>query len=296
MRHSLFPAAIVMAALLSSFVPSSARAGGDVAGAPAAMTIAPPPPESLAVAALNHSPRHGEFVDVKRGNGEAPIRTWVVYPERPDKAGVVIVIHEIFGLTDWVRAVADRLAAEGFIAVAPDLISGMGPDGGGTDSTKTRDQAVQIIRMLTPDETRARLDIVRAYVMKIPAANGRIGTIGFCWGGGRSFEYAAADPPPQATVVYYGTSPDSATLARVAAPVIGFYGGDDARVDATIPPAREELDRLGRSYQTHVFDGAGHGFLRAQGLRDGANLAASRKSWPLAIAFLREHLEGKEQR
>jgi len=290
--------ALVVAVALISAAPCVPAHAGDGAPDSAAATAGapPPPPDSLAAAALERSPRHGEFVDVKRRSGGTPIRTWIVYPERRDRAPVVLVVHEIYGLTDWLRAVADQLAREGFIAVAPDLISGLGPGGGGTDSTRSRDEVVRLIRSLTPEETRARLDDVRAYAVALPAASSRVGTVGFCWGGSRSFEYAAADPPPHAAVVYYGSSPDSATLARVGAPVLGLYGGDDARVNATIEPARAALGSTGRRYEPNVYDGAGHGFLRAQELRDGANLEASRRAWPRTIAFLREHLEREEDR
>jgi carboxymethylenebutenolidase len=229
-------------------------------------------------------------VDVKGPDG-APIRTWVVYPERKDKAGVVIVIHEIFGLSDWIRGVADQLAREGFIAVAPDLISGHGPGGGGTDSVASRDDVVKLVRAVTPEEGTARLSAVRAYAIKLPAANGKSATIGFCWGGGRSFAYAADQPDLSAAVVYYGTSPEAADLARVKAPVLGNYGGDDARVNATIAPAEAEMKKLGKTYEPHVYDGAGHGFLRAQSGRDGANLKATQQAWPRTVAFLRERLK-----
>jgi carboxymethylenebutenolidase len=191
-----------------------------------------------------------------------------------------------------VRALGDQLAADGFIAVVPDLISGLGPGGGGTESVASRDEVVKLIRELTPEEAKARLDAVRAWAMKLPAANGRLGTMGFCWGGSRSFEYAAATPAPQAAVVFYGTSPDSATLLQVRAPVLGLYGGDDARVNATIEPAKTVLKAVPRSsYEAHRFEGAGHGFVRQQEGRDGANLRAVQKAWPLAIAFLERHLK-----
>jgi carboxymethylenebutenolidase len=212
-----------------------------------------------------------------------------VYPEKKEKAGVVLIIHEIYGLSDWIRGVADQLAKEGFIAVAPDLISGMGPGGGGTDSLASRDDVVKLIRGLTPEETKRRLDAVRAYAAALPASNGKLATIGFCWGGGKSFEFAAAEPPPAAVVVYYGTAPDSATLLRVKAPVLGLYGGDDARVDATIEPAKVALAKSGVSYDPHVFEGAGHGFLRQQSQR--ANLKATEKAWPLTVTFLHKHLD-----
>jgi carboxymethylenebutenolidase len=147
------------------------------------------------------------------------------------------------------------------------------------------------VRALTPEETKRRLDTVRAWALALPAAKNRYATIGFCWGGGESFEYAATDPEPKGTVVYYGTSPDSLTLTRVKAPVIGFYGGDDERVDATIDPAQKMLKKLGKPYEPHVYAGAGHGFLRAQSQRDGANLKAAQQAWPLTIAFLKKHLE-----
>ena len=247
--------------------------------------------EENAKAALEKSPRHGEYVDIGWAKDRTPLRTWIVYPERKDKAGVVIIIHEIFGLSDWIRGVADQLAREGFIAVAPDLISGLGPGGGGTDSVASRDDVVKLVRGLTPEETTLRLDAVRGYATRLPAASGKVATIGFCWGGARSFAYAAATPPPDAVVVYYGTSPDSAAIPGVKAPVLGLYGGDDARVNATIEPASAALKKLGRSYEPHVYDGAGHGFLRAQTGRDGANMKATQQAWPRTIAFLQQYLE-----
>ena len=276
MRTALLPLVLAAAFTLSA-APASAA------------PIALPPPEDSALAALNRSPRHGEWVDVAYP-GHAPLRTWVVYPERSTKAGVVLVIHEIFGLTDWIRSVADQLAAEGFIAVAPDLVSGLGPGGGGTDSTASRDDAVKLVRQLTPDETSARLVAVRDWALKLPSANGKLATIGFCWGGGRSFAAATMTPPPRACVVYYGTAPDSAQILSVRAPVLAHYGGDDARVNATIDAAKAALAAQKVPYDPHVYPGAGHGFLRQQALRDGANMKASEQSWPLTINFLRTHL------
>ncbi|HJW14611.1 MAG TPA: dienelactone hydrolase family protein [Thermoanaerobaculia bacterium] len=249
-----------------------------------------PPGEADAKAQLERSPRHGEFVDVKMASG-GPVKTWIVYPERKDKAGVVIVIHEIFGLSDWIRGVADQLAREGFIAVAPDLISGHGPGGGGTDSAGSRDDVVKLIRGLAPEEVTGRLNAIREWAIKLPAANGKSATIGFCWGGGQSFSYAAAQPALNAAVVYYGVSPDPAALAKIKAPVLGLYGGDDARVDATIPPAEVEMKKLGKTYEPHLYEGAGHGFLRAQADREGANLKATRQAWPRTISFLRGELK-----
>ncbi|MDQ2869857.1 MAG: dienelactone hydrolase family protein [Acidobacteriota bacterium] len=250
-----------------------------------------PPSEEQAKAALDKSPRHGEYADVKMSAGGASIRTWIVYPERKEKAGVVLLIHEIFGLSDWMRGVADQLAREGFIAVVPDLVSGRGPGGGGTESAASRDDVVKLVRGLTPEETTARLNAVREWAIKLPSANGKSATIGFCWGGGQSFAYAASSPGLNGAVVYYGASPEPAQMAKTGAPVVGFYGGDDARITATIPATEAEMKKNGKSYEPHVYDGAGHGFLRAQQDRDGANSKATADAWPRTVAFLRERLK-----
>jgi carboxymethylenebutenolidase len=242
-----------------------------------------PPGEDAARARLDASPRHGEYAAVDVGG--TPVKTWVVYPERKDKAPVVIVIHEIFGLTDWIKSVADQLAADGFIAVAPDLLSGKGPKGGGTDAFPGRDAAIEAVSGLPRAEVNARLNAVRAYALGLPAANGKLATVGFCWGGASSFAYAAAQPALDAAVVYYGTPPPD--LAPVKAPVLGLYGGNDARVNATIESTTAKMHELGKSYEPHVYYGAGHGFLRAQGEPDNAQ--AAEKAWPRTLEFLREH-------
>jgi len=250
-----------------------------------------PPAEEQAKATLEKSPRHGEWIDVKMPSGGAPIKTWVVYPERKEKAGVVLVIHEIFGLSDWIRAVADQLAKEGFIAVAPDLLSGKGPGGGGTESAASRDDVVKLVQTLTPEETNARLSAVREWAIKLPSANARSATTGFCWGGSASFAYAAAQPLLNAAVVYYGTAPPDESLAAIKAPVLGNYGGDDARVTATVASTEAAMKKAGKAYEPHVYDGAGHGFLRQQTGKEGANLKATRAAWPRTIAFLKDALK-----
>jgi carboxymethylenebutenolidase len=291
----------ILSAILLLAVPQPtpappAHAAPQAAAAPAAAMAAPrdanlPPSEAQAKAVLDTSPRHGEYVDIKLAAGGTPIRTWIVYPERKDKAGVVILVHEIYGLSDWFRGVADQVAREGFIAVAPDLISGLGPNGGGTDSAGSRDDVVKLVRELTPTMVTTRLDAVRDYAVKLPSANGKVATIGFCWGGGQSFAYAVHQPSLAAAVVYYGTPPETADLPKIKAPVLGFYGGDDARIATTVAPTEAEMKKLGKSYEPHIFDGAGHGFLRAQEDRNGANLKATQSAWPRTVAFLREHLK-----
>jgi carboxymethylenebutenolidase len=276
--------------------PSRAQVDPHAAHASEAASTAPggpvdealPPDADHARAALSGSPRHGEWVDVKLPDG-GKLLTWVVYPERKDKAGAVIVIHEIFGLTDWVRGVADQLAREGFVALAPDLLSGKGPGGGGTDALG--ENVRRVIRELSREEVARRLDAVRAYALGLPAVNGKVGVVGFCWGGSESFAYATAQPGLDAAVVYYGTSPsDPVAYSRIHAPLLGLYGGDDERVDATIPTAEAEMKKLGKPFTPHVYEGAGHGFLRQLSGRDGANLRAAEQAWPATLAFFREHL------
>jgi carboxymethylenebutenolidase len=236
-------------------------------------------------ARLLKSPRHMEWTMIRSGNDS--IRAWVVYPERRTKAPVVVVIHEIFGLTAWIRGVADQLAAEGFIAIAPDLLTGKAPLEGDSLPQAT---ARQLISTVSADDVQRQIAIVGKYGMSLPAALPRYGIVGFCWGGGTSFQHAVRSPDGLGgSVVYYGTSPQAADLARVKVPILGLYGGNDARVDATIPSADSAMKALGKSYSPHVFEGAGHGFLRAQD--QPANLAAAEKAWPLTIAFFRQTLE-----
>ncbi len=274
--HNLRPMAVAAAALLA--LPLTA-AGQQL-----------PADEEGALARLDGSPRHGEWVRYDAGEGDT-VSAWVVYPERSSRAPVVVVVHEIYGLTDWIRAVADQLAADGFIAIAPDLLSGKGPDGGGTESVD-RQGAVRLIRDLDRTEVNRRLRAAASYATALPAATDDAGAVGFCWGGSSSFLFAVDWAELGAAVVYYGTSPDAEGLARVQGPVLGLYGGEDARVNATIEGAKTEMDRLGKRYEVEIYEGAGHGFLRQQSGQGGANLKATQQAWPTTIAFLRETLEG----
>jgi carboxymethylenebutenolidase len=246
-----------------------------------------PPAEAGALERLTKSPRHGEWVVIDAGGGDR-FDAWVVYPERSDKAPVVLVIHEIFGLSDWVRSVADQLAADGFIAIAPDFLSGKAPEGKGSRAL-TADQARSLIPGLKMPEIVSRLDAAARYGTSRAAATREFGVVGYCWGGGISFAYAGEQPDLDAAVVYYGTSPAAESLARIRAPVLGLYGGDDARVNATVPAAEVELKRLGKRFEVETYAGAGHGFLRQQDDRT-ANRAAAEKAWPRTIEFLRQAL------
>lgn len=239
---------------------------------------------------LDQSPRHGEWVSIRTGPqpGDS-LRLWVVYPQRSTKAPVVLVVHEIFGLTTWVRAVADRLAADGFIAIAPDFLTGKVPVNG-ADSLGMQ-AGMALVRTLDPSTVQRQLDAAAAYGMALPAAQPRYGVVGFCWGGGVSFAHAVHAPSLGAAVVFYGTSPDTAQLASVRAPVLGLYAGEDARVGATVPPAAAVMSRLEKVFTTETYPGAGHGFMRAQDQMNGANLAAARRAWPAAVEFFRRSLE-----
>lgn len=276
--------AMMLLLLLAIGVPLAAGAPGTDAGAI-------PPGEAGAKAFLERSPRHHEWADIALPGRETKLSAFIAYPERKEKAPVVIVIHEIYGLTDWVRAVADRLAGDGFIAIAPDLLSGRAPGGGGTDRFAGRDDVVKAVRDLPAAEVAAMLDAVRRYGRGLPSATARFAVVGFCWGGAQSFYYATVQPDLSAAVVYYGTSPQPEALGTVRAPVLGLYGEDDARVNTTVGPAAAKMKELGKTFVTHTYKGAGHGFLRAQDGRGGANLEAARKAWPATIEHLRKHLE-----
>jgi carboxymethylenebutenolidase len=203
---------------------------------------------------LNKSPRHGEWVDLK--SADRTIKAFVVYPERKEKTPVVLVIHEIFGLTDWVRGVCDQLAESGVIAIAPDLLSGQ--------TFEDVDGARKAISALTKEQVQADLDATSNYALtKIPAANGTLAVCGFCWGGGWAFDYASMNPKLKAAYSFYGIAlDDPAKIAKIPCPVYGFYAENDARVDATIPKAEELMKAAGKKYEPVIYKSAGHGFMR----------------------------------
>jgi carboxymethylenebutenolidase len=217
--------------------------------------------QDWAKARLEKSPRHLEYVKVEH-DGRA-VNCFVAYPEVKDKAPAVVVIHEIFGLADWPKLLADELSEAGYIAIAPDLLSGRGPGGGGTESLPGRDGVTRAVRDLPPEQVMADLDAVVAHVAKLPACDGKVAVCGFCWGGGQAFRYATHNKGIKAAFVFYGGGPtDEAALRRIAAPVYGFYGGNDARVNATIPRSEELMKAAGKPYEPVTYEGAGHGFMR----------------------------------
>ena len=223
------------------------------------VATAPIHAQEWAKARLDASPRHHEYVALK--HGDRTVQAFVVYPEVKKKVPVVILIHEIFGLTDWAKEMADELAAQGFIVVAPDLLSGFGPNGGGSSEFPGQDAAVKAVSGLDPEGVNADLDAAADYGKHLPAGNGKIASIGFCWGGGKSFGFAAHRKDLSIAFVFYGPAP--ADVTTITAPVYGFYGGNDARIDATIPATVTAMKAAGKPYEPVTYDGAGHGFMRA---------------------------------
>jgi carboxymethylenebutenolidase len=226
---------------------------------------APAAAQDWAKTILNKSPRHQEWVKVKYGTG-ANARTvdaFVVYPEVSHKAPVVLLIHEIFGLSDWARSMADDIAAMGYIVIAPDLLSGSVPNGGGTSAFPDQQSIIKAVSGLDPATVTADLNATAGYALKFPSANGKLAVIGFCWGGGQSFRFATNRKNLAAAFVFYGPPPPDDSLATIAAPVYGFYAGSDARISATVPDTKTAMAAAGKKYDPVIYDAAGHGFMRA---------------------------------
>lgn len=238
---------------------------------------------------LEKSPRHHEWVEVT--HGKRKVNCFLVFPEVKEKALTVIVIHENKGLTDWVRSVADQLAEAGYIAIAPDLLSGMGPKGGNTDKFDSSGEATKAIGKLPPDQVTGDLNAVADYAKKIPAGSGKIAVCGFCWGGGQAFRFATNRPDLSAAFVFYGVGPTTKEeAAKIKAPVYGFYGEKDARVNATIDESHNAMKAAGKRYDFMMFKGAGHGFMRA-GEEKGAleaNRVARDQAWERWKMLLKE--------
>ena len=248
------------------------------AGIPASAATAP---ERIA-----KSPRHAEWVAIKTSATDS-VMAWVVYPERKDKAPVVIAIHENTGINTWTRSVADQLAADGFIGIAPDLTTMKRT--GDLKADPAADVGRAAIGLITPEMGNVMIDAVAKYGMALPAAQPKYGIVGFCWGGGRSFMHAVHAPGLGASVVYYGSPPTAEQMAAIKAPVLGLYGGNDARINATIPATDSAMKKLNKPYEYHIFEGAGHGFLRGQD-QSPANQKAAAEAWPKTVAFFRAKL------
>jgi carboxymethylenebutenolidase len=227
---------------------------------------------------LAKSPRHREWATIKH-NGRA-VETLIVYPESKDKRPVVVIIHEIFGLSDWAQALADEVAAAGYIAVAPDLLSGMAANGGRTKDFNV-DSAIEAIGKLPPDQITADLNAAADYGLKLPASSGKLFVAGFCWGGSQTFRFATNRADLSAAFVFYGSSPVKEDMARIKAPVYGFYAGNDSRIDAGLPDTIANMKAAGKAYEPVTYDGAGHGFMRAGEAPDAtdANKKAREDAW-----------------
>lgn len=238
---------------------------------------------------LEESPRHGEWVQIK--HGDRTVDAFVVYPEVSDKATAVIVIHEIFGLTDWVRGVADQLAEKGYIAIAPDLLSQMGKNGGNSSSFGG-EEVRRAIMELADDQITADLNATAQYVVQLPACNGKVMATGFCWGGTQTFRFATNNTDLAAAFPFYGTGPDAAAaVERIRCPVYGFYAENDARVNATIDQSKALMKKAGKSYEPVTYAGAGHGFMRAGEAPDAnaANKTAREQAWTRLIELIKKH-------
>ncbi len=266
--RSLSNSIFLVAALLSFSVLVSAQSqnsahhhGNDAIEPDAAGAVAM---QDWAKARAGKSPRHQEWVSIKYGT--RTVNAFVVFPEVKKKATAVVVIHEINGMTDWVQSLTDQLAEAGYVAIAPDLLSGMAPKRGGTDELAAVDRRSvgQAIQALPPDQVTADLNAVADYVAKLPAANGKVAVAGFCWGGTQSFRYATNNSRLKGAFIFYGSAPESKTdLARIKAPVYGFYAGNDARINATLPATTAAMKELKKKFDPVTYEGAGHAFMRS---------------------------------
>jgi carboxymethylenebutenolidase len=241
--------------------------------------------QEWAKATLEKSPRHREWVTVKH-DGRA-VETFVVYPESKSKTPVVLIIHEIFGMTDWVEDLADQVAGAGYIAVAPDLLSGMGPNGG-RSSDFAEGKTMEAVTHLNADQVTADLNAAADYGLKLPASSGKLFVAGFCWGGSQTFRFAINRGDLGAAFVFYGGPPDKESMARIKAPIYGFYAGTDARIDATIPDTTVQMKAAGKTYEPVTYEGAAHGFMRAGEAPDAneANKKARADAWARWKALL----------
>ena len=234
--------------------------------------------QDWAAAKLEKSPRHREWATIKH-DGRS-VETFIAYPESHDKTPVVLIIHEIFGMTDWVQDLADQVAEAGYIAVAPDLLSGMGPNGGRTTSFAPN-TVMEAIGKLNPDQITADLNAAADYGLKLPASNGKLFVAGFCWGGGQTFRFATNRSDLSAAFVFYGPPPSKDAMANIKTPVYGFYAGNDARIGATVPGTEVDMKAAGKTYEPVTYAGSGHGFMRAGEAPDAndANKKAREDAW-----------------
>ena len=265
-----------------------------------------PPSNSQAAARLASSPRHGEWVKVAWEPGSKDsLMAWIVYPSTSNaKTPVVVVVHEIFGLSSWVRSVADQVAADGFIAIAPDLLSRV--RGGPSTVELPGDTARALIQGVNGNERNRGIAAVARYAMSQPSAAPRYAVIGYCWGGGTTWLHAINGGVSgfAGGVAFYGAPPlngpvpNADSLTKIKTPVMLLNGSKDARIGAAMPAIDSAMKALGKSYVGKNYEGAVHGFLRAQAdpkaqpdeAEEAANLAATKDAWPRTIEFLKKNL------
>jgi carboxymethylenebutenolidase len=243
-----------------------------------ALLTLPADAQDYALEQLNNSPRHHEWVEVP-ADGRT-VHSFVAYPETNAPTPAVLVIHENRGLTDWVRSFADQMAAAGYLAIAPDLLSGFDADHQRTSDFANSDAARDALYQLDPDQITSDLRAVQSYLADVPAANGTVVVMGFCWGGSQTFRYATNASDLAAAMVFYGSPPDDG-YADITAPIYGFYGENDGRINSTIPATEERMQELGKTYDYEIYDGAGHAFMRRGDDPDGsdANTRARDAAW-----------------
>ncbi len=236
--------------------------------------------QDFALKQLEDSPRHHEWIQVKSGTRN--VHCFVAYPEKAENTIAVIVIHEIRGLTDWVRSFADQLAAEGYLAVAPDLLSDFSAGMNRTSSFATSDDARNALYQLNPDQITGDLNAVQKYAANLSSSNGKTAVVGFCWGGSQSFRFATNNSGIKAALVFYGSAPaESSDIARISTPVFGFYGENDQRINAGIPDTEKMMKEAGKKYDYVIYPGAGHAYMRQGDDPDGSaeNREARNHSW-----------------
>jgi len=237
---------------------------------------------------LEKSGRHHEFVELKADNGQA-VKAFVVFPEVNKPVPAVVVIHENRGLNDWARSFADQVAEAGYLAIAPDMLTGKGPEGGDTASFETSDDARTAIYKLDQAEVTAAVDAAVQYASKQKAANGKVVVVGFCWGGGQAFR-AATNEEINAACVFYGSAPEPEVMKEIEAPVYGFYGGNDFRITGDVPKVTEQMKEADKTFKPVTYKEAGHGFMRSG--EDEQPEAANEKGRNEAWQRLLEVLQG----
>ena len=251
--------------------------------------------------AVEQSPRHGQWINipVKLTTGTVKMRTWLVQPLGNDKAAVVVVIQPAPGMdigeaprkgegADWLRAVADQIALRGFIAILPDLSSGLGPNGGDFDSFHFADDVAKALQMRSAADKMEMIGAARDYALRLPRANGKSGITGFCSGGGQAWQSTADIPGVNAAVSFYGAPPDAATMAKIQAPVLAFAGDDDPGLAPRVAAAAPDMQRLGKTFEFKIYPNVTHAFLEHQTL--GENAVATLDAWPRAMAFFKQYL------